>query len=79
MKSSLVRLAIIVTFMQLACNAAFAVTWFDNNVRPDGACGTGSNAAPAQTEDNTQIFSARKEESDAPMLEGGDAFDTSGD
>ena len=60
MKARLARIALLSLVLQLSCNAAFAVTWFDSSVRPDGVGDTNTNnnnatvyAAPA--EDGAQV------------------------
>ncbi|MBX9720379.1 MAG: hypothetical protein K2X81_03195 [Candidatus Obscuribacterales bacterium] len=57
MKGSLVRFACIAILMQLSCNAAHAVTWFDSNIRPDGVgdSNQAGNVYMAPAEDGTQV------------------------
>lgn len=80
MNGNWLRLALVITCLLLSCNSARAVTWFDSNHRPDGACESGpAQAAPAAQippEDTPQVMIPA---SAAPTIEGGDAFDSVGD
>lgn len=75
MKGSLVRFACIAILMQLSCNAAHAVTWFDSNIRPDGVgdSSQSSNVYMAPSEDGTQIVYGNIQDGESVA----DAFDSS--
>ncbi len=74
MNGSLARIALMVIFLQLSCSAAQAVTGFDSNIRPDGACDANANinVYVAPTEDGTQIVLASTPDPEVV----GDAFDS---
>jgi hypothetical protein len=85
MRYSLVRMVLISILLQISCAAAYAVTWFDSNIRPDGACDSNTTVAAnasvniVPVDDGTQVVSAGNQEGDAPMLGSGDAGDSSGE
>ena len=72
MNSLLVRLALPAVILLMTSNAAFAVTWFDSNIRPDGAFETNAEVtgSAAPLEDGAQVVSAGNNENEAPTLEG---------
>lgn len=58
MKARLAQMFLLTLALQLSCNAAHAVTWFDTSIRPDGVGDANTNnanvyAAPA--EDGGQV------------------------
>ncbi len=73
MKGSL-GLAFIAIVLQLSCNAAHAVTWFDSNIRPDGVGDNNSNANAYMTpaEDTQVVYGNTQSDQDGV----GDFFDS---
>ncbi len=84
MNGSLARLALIAVFLQLSCNAALAVTWFDDNVRPDGACDSQTSTANSTANSGTSVVVVPAEEGTAQVVQSsgtdgevtGDVFDS---
>ena len=80
MKGSLFRLALVAIFLQLSCNAALAVTWFDSNIRPDGACDSNSTnastyVAPAD-DSGSQTVSASSADTGVEVVGAPDVYDS---
>lgn len=82
MKSSLARIALTAIFLQLSCNAAHAVTWFDSNVRPDGVGDSNANVYMAPAEDGAEIVYGGSQDGEVVSgtvtgeVVGGDVFDS---